>query len=77
ENVTTVDIVLTPLGVPSRMNIGQILETHMGMAAKGIGDKINAMLNQQQEVEKLREFIQRAYDLGADVGQKVDRSTFS
>ena len=44
ENGTPVDIVLNPLGVPSRMNIGQILETHPGMAAKGIGDKINAML---------------------------------
>ncbi len=72
ENGTPVDIVLNPLGVPSRMNIGQILETHTGMAAKGIGDKINAMLKQQQEVAKLREFIQRAYDLGADVRQKVD-----
>ena len=47
------------------------------MAAKGIGDKINAMLKQQQEVAKLREFIQRAYDLGADVRQKVDLNTFS
>mgnify|MGYP003011523289 CR=1 FL=1 len=74
---TPLDIVLNPLGVPSRMNIGQILETHLGMAAKGIGDKINAMLKQQQEVAKLREFIQRAYDLGADVRQKVDLSTFS
>ncbi|WP_445261806.1 DNA-directed RNA polymerase subunit beta, partial [Pseudomonas sp. Nvir] len=76
-NGTPVDIVLNPLGVPSRMNIGQILETHLGMAAKGIGDKINAMLKQQQEVAKLREFIQRAYDLGADVRQKVDLNTFS
>lgn len=76
-NGTPVDIVLNPLGVPSRMNIGQILETHTGMAAKGIGDKINAMLKQQQEVAKLREFIQRAYDLGADVRQKVDLNTFS
>ncbi len=47
------------------------------MAAKGIGDKINAMLKQQQEVAKLREFIQRAYDLGTDVRQKVDLNTFS
>ncbi len=59
------------------MNIGQILETHLGMAAKGIGDKINAMLKQQEEVAKLREFIQRAYDLGTDVRQKVDLNTFS
>ncbi len=76
ENGTPVDIVLNPLGVPSRMNIGQILETHR-YGCKGIGDKINAMLKQQQEVAKLREFIQRAYDLGADVRQKVDLSTFS
>ncbi len=53
ENGTPVDIVLNPLGVPSRMNIGQILETHLGMAAKGIGDKINAMLKQQQELAYL------------------------
>ena len=76
-NGTPVDIVLNPLGVPSRMNIGQILETHLGMAAKGIGEKINAMLKQQQEVAKLREFIQRAYDLGTDVRQKVDLNTFT
>ncbi|MFP1461729.1 hypothetical protein ACLB1E_03495 [Escherichia coli] len=44
--------------------MGQILETHLGMAAKGIGDRINAMLKQQQEVAKLREFIQRAYNTG-------------
>lgn len=75
-NGTPVDIVLNPLGVPSRMNIGQILETHW-YGCKGIGDKINAMLKQQQEVAKLREFIQRAYDLGADVRQKVDLNTFS
>ena len=48
-----------------------------GYGCKGIGDKINAMLKQQQEVAKLREFIQRAYDLGADVRQKVDLNTFS
>lgn len=47
------------------------------MAAKGIGEKINAMLKQQEEVAKLREFIQRAYDLGTDVRQKVDLNTFS
>ncbi|SUC38847.1 DNA-directed RNA polymerase subunit beta [Proteus mirabilis] len=47
------------------------------MAAKGIGDKINAMLKQQQEVAKLREFIQKAYDLGMAPRQKVDLDTFS
>ena len=76
ENGQPVDIVLNPLGVPSRMNIGQILETHLGLAAKGIGDKINAMIKQQQSIAKLREYIQRAYDLGG-APQQVDLSTFS
>lgn len=72
-----IDIVLNPLGVPSRMNIGQILETHLGMAAKGIGDKINNMLKQHEEVVKLRTFIQKAYDVGDNLRQQVDISTFS
>ncbi|UDG80160.1 DNA-directed RNA polymerase subunit beta [Candidatus Steffania adelgidicola] len=77
ENGVPVDIVLNPLGVPSRMNIGQILETHLGMAAKGIGDKINVMLKQHETMDKLRDFLQKAYNLGDDVRQKVDLSTFS
>ncbi|MBK4765342.1 MAG: DNA-directed RNA polymerase subunit beta [Pantoea sp. Brub] len=72
-----VDIVLNPLGVPSRMNIGQILETHLGMAAKGIGDKINAMISKKEEIYKLRKFIQRAYDLGNDLRQKVNLDHFT
>lgn len=71
-----VDIVLNPLGVPSRMNLGQILETHLGMAAKGLGDKIDRMLREQQTVAILREFMQRIYDLG-DVQGKVDLSRLS
>jgi DNA-directed RNA polymerase subunit beta len=71
-----VDIVLNPLGVPSRMNIGQILETHLGLAAKGLGNKIDQMLREQQTVTILREFMQRIYDLG-DVQRKVDLSRFS
>lgn len=63
EKGQTVDIVLNPLGVPSRMNIGQILETHLGLAAKGIGDKINEMLKQQQELHQFRNFLQKVYDL--------------
>ncbi|MFP5483640.1 MAG: DNA-directed RNA polymerase subunit beta, partial [Gammaproteobacteria bacterium] len=47
-----VDIVLNPLGVPSRMNVGQILETHLGWAAKGIGDRINEMLREQNAVAR-------------------------
>ena len=54
ENGQPVEIVLNPLGVPSRMNIGQILETHLGLAAKGIGDQINAMIKQNKT---LRNFV--------------------
>ncbi|MFP3014502.1 MAG: DNA-directed RNA polymerase subunit beta [Arsenophonus sp.] len=77
ESGNPVDIVLNPLGVPSRMNIGQILETHLGMAAKGIGDMINSMLSQMHEIDKLRTFIQKAYNLGDSPRQTVDLSTFS
>ncbi|PJC85711.1 DNA-directed RNA polymerase subunit beta [Vibrio sp. HA2012] len=76
ENGVPVDIVLNPLGVPSRMNIGQILEVHMGLAAKGIGDKINQMLKEQQELHRFREFLQKVYDLG-DTRQKVDIASLS
>ncbi|MDG3084602.1 DNA-directed RNA polymerase subunit beta [Vibrio hannami] len=76
EKGQPVDIVLNPLGVPSRMNIGQILEVHMGLAAKGIGDKINQMLKEQQELHKFRDFLQKVYDLG-DTRQKVDVAALS
>ncbi|EGR0352221.1 DNA-directed RNA polymerase subunit beta [Vibrio vulnificus] len=76
EKGQPVDIVLNPLGVPSRMNIGQILEVHLGLAAKGIGDKINQMVKEQQELAKFREFLQKVYDLG-DTRQKVDIATLS
>ncbi|WP_144394009.1 DNA-directed RNA polymerase subunit beta [Pleionea sediminis] len=62
ENGEPVDIVLNPLGVPSRMNIGQILETHLGWAAKGLGHKIGGMLEEKQEVEKFREFLGQVYN---------------
>jgi DNA-directed RNA polymerase subunit beta len=58
----TVDIVLNPLGVPSRMNIGQILEVHLGWAAKGIGQRINKMLVEQRKVAELREFLDKLYN---------------
>ncbi len=60
-----VDIILNPLGVPSRMNIGQILETHMGMAVKVIGDKVSKMLNDNLDLVKLRKFIGKIYNLGS------------
>src|SRR5690606_4244897 len=67
---TPVDIVLNPLGVPSRMNVGQVLETHLGWAAKGLGLKIGRMLEQQAAVAELRDFIRRIYNETG--GQKED-----
>jgi len=62
EHGQPVDIVLNPLGVPSRMNVGQVLETHLGWAARGVGDRINEMLQQQREVAELREFLEEVYN---------------
>ncbi|HBG29458.1 MAG TPA: DNA-directed RNA polymerase subunit beta, partial [Gammaproteobacteria bacterium] len=59
---TPVDIVLNPLGVPSRMNIGQVLETHLGFAAKGLGLKIGRMLDVQRNTQELREFLDQIYN---------------
>jgi len=58
----TVDIVLNPLGVPSRMNIGQILEVHLGWAAKGLGRKIQGMLEAQAAINDLRKFLDDVYN---------------
>ena len=58
---TPVDIVLNPLGVPSRMNVGQILETHLGWAAKGLGHKITKMLEANTKIEKVRTFLGKIY----------------
>jgi len=76
EHGVPVDVVLNPLGVPSRMNIGQILETHLGMAARGIGEKINRMLEAQEKMTKLRSFLQEVYNSGTS-RQEVDISSFS
>ncbi|MBA1330141.1 DNA-directed RNA polymerase subunit beta, partial [Candidatus Endoriftia persephone str. Guaymas] len=62
EHGEPVDIVLNPLGVPSRMNVGQVLETHLGFAAKGVGRKIGAMLQAQAKVAELREFLDKVYN---------------
>ncbi|SFN00033.1 DNA-directed RNA polymerase subunit beta [Nitrosomonas communis] len=59
---TPVDIVLNPLGVPSRMNVGQILEVHLGWASKGMGKKINEMLREQREITELRAFLDKIYN---------------
>ncbi|EEO28801.1 DNA-directed RNA polymerase subunit beta [Oxalobacter paraformigenes] len=58
---TPADIVLNPLGVPSRMNIGQILETHLGWASKGLGLRIGEMLQAKQKVEEIRAFLKQIY----------------
>ena len=72
---TPVDVVLNPLGVPSRMNIGQILETHLGWAAKGIGQKIGRMLDEQARAEELRKFLEQVYNRTG--GRKEDLAAFN
>jgi DNA-directed RNA polymerase subunit beta len=73
-NGVPVDIVLNPLGVPSRMNVGQILEVHLGWAAKGIGQKIDAMLKTEANVKEIRGFIETLY---TEVGEKQDVKSLS
>ena len=74
----TVDILLNPLGVPSRMNIGQILEVHLGWAAKGLGQKIQKMLDDQRKVEDLRKFLDQIYNHDkTSNGVRVDLSKFT
>ena len=70
EDGTPVDIVLNPLGVPSRMNIGQILETHLGWAAKGLGLKIGRMMDKNPSAKEVRDELSEIYDVS--YGQKLD-----
>ncbi|MGZ5164543.1 MAG: DNA-directed RNA polymerase subunit beta [Burkholderiales bacterium] len=72
---TPVDIVLNPLGVPSRMNVGQILETHLGWAAKGLGRRIGELLKDQQNVAAVRGFLDKIYNgsgRSEDLGSLTD-----
>ena len=69
-----VDVVLNPLGVPSRMNVGQILETHLGWAAKGLGERIGSMLSNEREVEDIRAFLTNMYN---DSGKKENLKEFT
>ncbi|MCK4622486.1 MAG: DNA-directed RNA polymerase subunit beta [Desulfuromonadales bacterium] len=62
EDGTPVEIVLNPLGVPSRMNVGQILETHLGLAARGLGNQIARVLEEQYSEEALKKQIKEAYN---------------
>ena len=75
EDGVPVDIVLNPLGVPSRMNVGQVLETHLGWAAKGLGLKIDGMLNKDGNVTQLRSFLDEIYN--KDEGISVELNQFS
>lgn len=71
---TPVDIILNPLGVPSRMNVGQVLETHLGLAAKGLGDVISKMLDDNESVANIRKFLNEIYNYKEN---KVDLKSFS
>ena len=74
ENGVPVDIVLNPLGVPSRMNVGQILETHLGWAARGLGLKIGKMLDENRELVEMRDYLDKIYNHNQ---QKVDLKSLS
>ncbi|MFZ5483197.1 MAG: DNA-directed RNA polymerase subunit beta [Pseudomonadota bacterium] len=71
---TPVDIVLNPLGVPSRMNVGQILEVHLGWAAKGLGQRIGQMLDAQAKAADMRKFLDKVYNSS---GKQEDLKSFS
>ncbi len=75
QDGTPVDIVLNPLGVPSRMNIGQVLETHLGWAAKGLGHKIDAAIKAHQDIAKIRALLKRIYKSHGQ--QEVNVDSFS
>ena len=70
---TPVDIVLNPLGVPSRMNVGQVLEVHLGWAAKGIGHRIGDMLQQEAKVAELRQVFDDLYNQSGGKTEQLDK----
>lgn len=72
---TPMDIVLNPLGVPSRMNIGQILEVHLGWAAKGLGHRLGEMLRVEANIAQVRQFLEQIYN--DSTGKKEDIKSFS
>ncbi|MDP4599128.1 MAG: DNA-directed RNA polymerase subunit beta [Pseudomonadales bacterium] len=74
ENGDPIDIVLNPLGVPKRMNVGQILETHLGWAANGLGKRIGEMLDMKREVDEVRQFLNKVYN---GSGHKEDLDSFT
>jgi DNA-directed RNA polymerase subunit beta len=76
ESGEPVDVILNPLGVPSRMNVGQILETHLGLASKGLGNLIDKMLKDKEKLDKLKKVLNDIYSFGPrakdDVGSMKD-----
>ena len=74
EDGTTADIVLNPLGVPSRMNVGQVLETHLGWAAHALGQQIDALLKKQVAVSTIRKQLEKIYNRS---GKKEDFKSLS
>ena len=70
ENGEPVDIVLNPLGVPSRMNVGQVLETHLGWAAKELGEKVKKLIDEDQNLKEVRTLLNKIY--GNEVGKNIN-----
>ncbi len=75
DNGQPVDIVLNPLGVPSRMNVGQILETHLGLAASGLGERIDEMLRHEKKKADIRKFLEQVYNDGAGREEQLNSLT--
>jgi DNA-directed RNA polymerase subunit beta len=69
---TPCDVVLNPLGVPSRMNVGQVLEVHLGWAAKGIGERLGDMLQREAKAAELRDFFEQLYNRSGGRPEKLD-----
>jgi len=77
---TPVDVVLNPLGVPSRMNVGQILEVHLGWAAKGLGRKIDGMLKSEKNAKEIKGFLEKIYNSSGkkeDISKLTDQEIIS
>ena len=75
EDGRTVDIVLNPLGVPSRMNIGQIFEVHLGLGARRLGEQINRYLQENYGIDKLRAKLKEVLDPSAEVAKMIDEAS--
>jgi len=77
EKGNPIDIVLNPLGVPSRMNVGQVLEMHLGLAAKSLGERIDEMLEEQKAIADIRKFLHEIYNEIGDSYKAEDLDSFT